>query len=387
MNIKKIIAPSMPAAMKKVKDELGDNAVILNSKVVYHGGFLGMFRKKKIEVIAALDEIAVQPKQKTKVKKRKLPDNSHTETIKKETKHVESIARSNRENRDIMSEMAEIKRELTSVRHHHLNIQSYPEYIQSCLLQLHEAELNEKYVQELGDIMLEKWRNASSQPTKQDVISWCNEIIVDQLTTFNFEGIDYSKKYINLVGPTGVGKTTTIAKLAAEAMLEQNKRVAFITLDTYRIAAIEQLKTYAQLLNIPIEVVYKQEDFSAAMDKFADFDLVLIDTAGRNYRELVFVDELKNTFNEVNMATFLVLSISMREKDMGEIVENFQQLNIDQFIFTKIDETQSYGAMFNLIKKYEKGVAYITTGQDVPDDILTASPEIIANYLLGDEKP
>src|SRR5690606_37132591 len=122
----------------------------------------------------------------------------------------------------------------------------------------------------------------------------------------------------------GVGKTTTIAKLAAEAMLEQNKRVAFITLDTYRIAAIEQLKTYAQLLNIPIEVVYKQEDFSAAMDKFADFDLVLIDTAGRNYRELVFVDELKNTFNEVNMATFLVLSISMREKDMGEIVENFQ---------------------------------------------------------------
>lgn len=387
MNIKKIIAPSMATAMKKVKDELGDNAVILNSKVVYQGGIFGMFRKKKIELIAALDENPVPSKPKTKMKNRIISDNQRTELPKKESNYVENSTRSSHGNMDIISEMAEIKRELTSVRSHNLNIQSYPEDIQSCLSQLYDGELTSKYVQELGDLLLEKWRNVSGTPNKQDVISWCHSLIMDQLIAFNFEGIDYSKKYINLVGPTGVGKTTTIAKLAAEAMLEQKKKVAFITLDTYRIAAIEQLKTYAQLLDIPIEVVYKQEDFSAAMDKFADFDLVLIDTAGRNYREIMFVDELKSIFNKANMATFLVLSISMREKDMCEIVENFHQLNIDQFIFTKIDETQSYGAMFNLIKKYEKGVSYITTGQDVPDDIVAASPELIADYLLGDEKP
>lgn len=324
--------------------------------------------------------------QKTKVKKRKALDNERTKSLLKEKEPVVHTKGDSTAAMDIVAEIAELRNELTSARYRTFNINNYPEQIQTCLQILQETELAEKHITEFGDMLLEKWRSASETPSHQDVIVWCKSIICDQLTPFNFTGINFTKKYINLVGPTGVGKTTTIAKLAAEAALEQDKKVAFITLDTYRIAAIDQLKTYAQLLNIPIEVVYNQADFPTAINKFVDFDLVLIDTAGRNYRELTFIDELMKLFGEVEMATYLVLSISMREKDISQIVENFQQLSFDHFIFTKLDETQSYGAMYNLIKKYESGVAYITTGQGVPDDIVTASPKIIANYLLGDEK-
>ena len=106
----------------------------------------------------------------------------------------------------------------------------------------------------------------------------------------------FNKKYINIVGPTGVGKTTTLAKVAAETMLNQRKKVAFITTDTYRIAAIDQLKTYAKILNIPIEVAYNLEDFKRAADRFSHYDIVFIDTAGRNFRNEQYVKDLEKYY-------------------------------------------------------------------------------------------
>src|SRR5690606_20590082 len=107
--------------------------------------------------------------------------------------------------------------------------------------------------------LLEKWRSTEHEPSESEIDQWCKSKLIDHLNQVNFDGILYEKKFINFVGPTGVGKTTTIAKLAAEAVLEHQKKVALITTDTYRIAAIDQLKTYAQLLNIPVEIVYEQE--------------------------------------------------------------------------------------------------------------------------------
>ncbi|RKJ07476.1 flagellar biosynthesis protein FlhF, partial [Butyricicoccus sp. 1XD8-22] len=185
------------------------------------------------------------------------------------------------------------------------------------------------------------------------------------------------KKYINVFGPTGVGKTTTIAKMAARSVLEKKKRIGFITTDTYRIAAIEQLKIYANLLQAPIEIVYNAQDYERAVQKMENVDLVFIDTAGRNYKEGKYVSDIKELIDFRDMSeSFLVLSLTSKEKDMEIIIEQFNDVPIEKFIFTKIDETNSIGTIFNLMIKYNKGLAYYTDGQEVPEDIQEAKLDV-----------
>ncbi|WP_373287549.1 AAA family ATPase [Psychrobacillus lasiicapitis] len=212
------------------------------------------------------------------------------------------------------------------------------------------------------------------------------DYLKSQLEAFPFGGISYKKKYINVLGPTGVGKTTTIAKMAARAVLEKKKKVGFITTDTYRIAAIEQLKTYAGLLQAPIEIVYNEQDLQQAMQKFEALDVVFIDTAGRNYKEAKFVEDLQELIDlKENTETFLVLSSTSKQRDMEVIIEQFKEFPIEKFIFTKVDETNSIGSIINLMVKYKKGLAYYTDGQEVPEDIMETSLEELLNlFIKGD---
>ncbi|MFS0613169.1 flagellar biosynthesis protein FlhF [Lederbergia ruris] len=378
MNMKKITAASMPEVMKKVKLELGDHAVILNSKVVYKGGFMGLFRKKMIEVVAAIDDKPLPVASTRKNRERRTKESSQSPVQPKQ----------NAEQQLVRKELANLKIELSHLKQaSSVTMNHYPEEIQLCLSKLQAIDLENKHIKNLGDRLLEKWRTNQQQPTESDIEDWCLQEILKELKEISFEGIPEHAKMINFVGPTGVGKTTTIAKLAANAVLKEKKKVAFITLDTYRIAAIEQLKTYAELLQIPLEVIYEEKNFKTAIEKFSDYDLVFIDTAGRNYREKRYIEELKKMFgDEKNIFTYLVLSISMKEQDMQKIADNFLDMKFNQFIFTKADETNSYGVMYNMICHYQTGVSYITTGQDVPDDIRKATPEIIAYYLVGNEE-
>ncbi len=198
------------------------------------------------------------------------------------------------------------------------------------------------------------------------------------------EEMGFNKKYINIVGPTGVGKTTTLAKVAAETMLNQRKKVAFITTDTYRIAAIDQLKTYAKILNVPIEVAYNLEDFKRAADRFSHYDIVFIDTAGRNFRNEQYVKDLGNIIDFSNdLETYLVLSLTSKQTDMDAIYRQFSTIPIKQVIFTKADETATYGSMINFIQRNQIAPFYITNGQNVPDDIVRATPTNIVNTILG----
>ena len=204
------------------------------------------------------------------------------------------------------------------------------------------------------------------------------------MSGISFGGISFKKKFINVVGPTGVGKTTTLAKIAADCVLTHKKKVAFLTTDTYRIAAIDQLKTYAKILNVPMEVCYTIEDFRKAAQMYDDYDVILVDTAGRNFRNREYVDELKQTIDfDKDMESFLVLSLTAKQRDMEDIYEQFSIIDIDKFIFTKADETSAYGAMYNLIRKYSRGAAYITNGQNVPDDMIEAAPGEIAKMIIG----
>lgn len=181
-----------------------------------------------------------------------------------------------------------------------------------------------------------------------------------------------------------MGKTTTLAKAAADSILIHNKKVAFITTDTYRIAAIDQLKKYAEILNVPVEVAYNLEDFKKAAERFADYDVIFVDTAGRNFRNQEYVEDLSRIIEfNTEMETYLVLSLTSKEKDMDDIYHQFSLIKIKQTIFTKADETSTYGTMLNFIIRHQVGVAYLTNGQDVPNDIETASPELIASKILG----
>ncbi|QED47559.1 flagellar biosynthesis protein FlhF [Cytobacillus dafuensis] len=381
MKVKKYIASSMAEAMKKIRAELGSDAVILNSREVQTGGFLGLFKKRNIEVIAAIDQQMKQ--QPVPITKQKISNKS---VLKPELEKV-SKPNDDKPNEDLINEMNELKKIISQISVPSGGFgPSYPDPIKLLHTLLMKQEIDSTIQESILSSLLEKWYVEGANASIDVVYSWLEKDLVDRISDIPFGGVSFKKKYINVVGPTGVGKTTTLAKIAAEAVINHKKKVAFITTDTYRIAAIDQLKTYAKILNIPMEVCYTIEDFYKAANSFNEFDLVLIDTAGRNFRNKQYVEDLKQVIDFDNECeTFLVLSLTAKQRDMEDIFDQFSIIEIDKFIFTKADETSSYGAMYNLINKYNKGVAYMTNGQNVPDDMIAAQPSIIAKTIIGVE--
>ena len=192
---------------------------------------------------------------------------------------------------------------------------------------------------------------------------------------------------IALVGPTGVGKTTTIAKLAATFKLKQNKDVALVTLDTYRIAAVDQLRTYAGIIGVPLHVALSEEDLRKAMRACAHCDLVLIDTAGRSQRDDQKLEELSRFMKVAQpQEVHLVLSSTCTQSVLMEAVERFSRIRTDRIIFTKLDEAVSFGVLLNVLRKVNKRLSYVTTGQEVPHQIELGRPDRLAALVLGQER-
>ncbi|MFD2443540.1 flagellar biosynthesis protein FlhF [Bacillus sp. CGMCC 1.16607] len=384
MKVKKYVASSMPEAMKLIRAELGNDAVILNSKMIQTGGFLGFFKKKNIEVIAAVDPKPIQHTQvngNSKKNTKEITPQIEKRVIESKTQLPSQLKGSD----ELITELTELKALMKTISIQDVGTSSFlPEPVKNVDQILRNQEVSSGMIEKTIGKLLEKWFITGANASKKDVLGWASEVIIDENSQLSFGGITFNKKFVNVVGPTGVGKTTTLAKIAADCVLKHKKKVAFITTDTYRIAAIDQLKTYAKILNIPIEVCYNINDFEEATKKFDEFDVVLIDTAGRNFRNHQYVEDLKKVIDFNNdMETFLVLALTSKQKDMEDIFLQFSTIHIDRLIFTKIDETSQYGSMLNIIEKYQTGVAYLTNGQDVPDDMITATSEIIANTVLG----
>jgi len=213
-------------------------------------------------------------------------------------------------------------------------------------------------------------------------------------------------KVVALVGPTGVGKTTTIAKLAAHFKLRENKKVALITIDTYRIAAVEQLRAYADIMSLPLEVVFTPDELAEAIGRLRDCDLLLLDTSGRSHRDTRRLDELR-TFLDVArsavegivkpsgeplapgagkpMEVHLLLSCTCHPDQLLDVAEKFSGLGVDRAVFTKLDEAVGLGVVLNVASKLNWRLSYLTTGQDVPDDIEVGHRRRIAERLLKDD--
>lgn len=190
-------------------------------------------------------------------------------------------------------------------------------------------------------------------------------------------------KVVALIGPTGVGKTTTLAKIAARFVLEQGARVALITADTYRISAVEQLKTYSDILGLPLEIVYNPDALRRAIEKHKDKQLILIDTAGRSQYNEYQMKELSGLLSiDADIEKHLVMSATTKTSDGIELLENFSICQPDRVIFTKVDETGTHGIILNILHRRKVALSYVTNGQSVPDDIEPASVERLAELLL-----
>ncbi len=190
-------------------------------------------------------------------------------------------------------------------------------------------------------------------------------------------------RVVALVGPTGVGKTTTIAKLAAYAKLELKQRVALLTLDTFRLAAVDQLQQYAQILQVPVHVALTVEDIRSALRFYQDRTLVLIDTPGHSPKDAEVLDQLRRLLEELpRVETHLVLSATTKPRDLGEIAARFEPLNPSRLVFTKLDETSTYGPILSTLVRVKKPMSYLGTGQEVPQDLELATSRRVADLIL-----
>ncbi len=395
MKMKKFTAPTIAGAMKQIRMELGDDAVIINSKVVTTKKFFGFVQKKHFEVVAGVDRIEQKQTAPTFTSFQQPEPTSLKPEVKLSQAEVDSpkiVVESNRatsiNHQDIVSdalkkEIQDLKIIMQSIKKQTVQ-ESYPDELLYVIEFLRNQELDEQLVTEICDELFVQFQKETL--SKKQLFELAKKHLYNRLTTLPLNGLDYNKKYVHVLGPTGVGKTTTIAKMAARAVLEKKKKIGFITTDTYRIAAIDQLKTYAALLQAPVEIVYNLEDYRDAVNKMAHLDLIFIDTAGRNFKEEKYVGDLRKLmdFGE-NAQSYLVLSLTSKQKDLEIIIEKFNTIPIEKFIFTKLDETNSIGMMFNLMIKYNKGLAYYTNGQEVPEDIEQADINVLLETFFQGE--
>jgi flagellar biosynthesis protein FlhF len=194
-----------------------------------------------------------------------------------------------------------------------------------------------------------------------------------------------SPHIIALIGPTGVGKTTTLAKLAANFKLREKHRVGLITLDTYRIAAVDQLRKYADIIGSPLKVVNGIEELREAMGALSNCEYILIDTAGRSPNDALKLNELKGLLAAIEPDdVHLVLSTTASQACLKLAVERFSDVRVDKLIFTKLDEAAHVGVVLNIVRQVGKSLSYVTTGQDVPDDIEVGRGRRLAQLILGE---
>lgn len=386
MRLKTYIVNNVTEAIPMIKKDLGTDALILNTKKVKTGGFLGFFKTEKLEVIAAVETKAPE---KAKVKAEAKPKQKQpVKTAKTQQATVipfqqrEAIQKNDPMTEELMSEIKGIKQFMLQV----MEEDRLPAALKGLNKRLMEQGISKEIQSELYAKLITALEQNPKMP-ESEIREFARTEIIEMIGFHQAAPVDKNPEIICFIGPTGVGKTTTIAKIAADFMLREDKKVGLITSDTYRIAAVEQLKTYAGILNIPIEVVESASELTHAMEVLSDCDIVLMDTAGRNYQQKQYIEELEALLSDKNKVQInLVLSLTSKYEDMKKIVDNFQTIVMDELLLTKMDETSSSGAILNLIHHYSIPIRYIANGQSVPDDIFTVTPELIADFVLGEDE-
>ena len=449
MLVKKFEAENMAAALKKVKESLGSDALILSTRTLGKKG-LGVLGRQTIEVTAAIESPAmknnlrqaVPNSQQQSATLGRVPAvyGQRVETLEDEQVSLSRLAKhKSQKNEPVINPLeAQVQQLRAQLEAQNVNqLQNEINQLKALMQQLAQAHQSAPVVA----APVEQW--TPSQPVANKRVEQQSAVVSQMKTAaeqtleelmaiLTERGIDHEaaatiarfaspqmnerqrqepdqcrrflsatvaglvpttgplwspgepQKRISLIGATGVGKTTTIAKLAAEAITQSGARVALVTIDTYRIAAVEQLKVYGEIMGLPVEVVLSPEQLQEAFRRHRDKDLILIDTAGRSPRDKVRIHELNEFLGQgAGVENCLVLSAPTDERLQQQSLESFRQLPLSRLIFTKLDETDRCGCLINVPIRSNLPLAYLTNGQQVPEDLLLAESQAVADMVMA----
>ncbi|MGL4108607.1 flagellar biosynthesis protein FlhF [Clostridium sp. LP20] len=375
MVIKKYIVSNMNEALTRIRHELGKDAVIISQRKIRKPGIKGFFSDKQIEVTAAAEN-------SSKEVNNKKSDEDFNDSLKDLKRIMENEIKS-KQKVEVSEEKVHIAAEVNPLEE---EVKEMKELLNKVIKNTTKEEVDEvdellEMIKDI-DIDMEFYEDLKVKVGEENIEENLKRIIGEEIQI----SLDELSGNVVLVGPTGVGKTTTIAKLAGRLSLIEKKKVGLITVDTYRIGAVEQLKTYAEIMNIPFKVVITIKEMEEAVNAMKDCDIVLIDTTGRSSKNTMQISELRAFVEKAKPdCVNVVISATTKNKDIKTILEGYKELDYNQVIITKLDETTTYGALYNIQRRADKPLKYITTGQNVPDDIKVPTKEEVLRFIFGEE--
>lgn len=407
MIIKKFTAKTEKEAVESAGKELGDGVVVMNVKPVKPRGLFAFLKTPMVEVTVALEEESERYTAAVSAINNVIASSQNaqeTQSAQKNTPVIEPEAAPRRgssgggvnaieEKLDSLQSLLEQQLHKPEEEKKEEKKEKEPEKKESetdrFLRLLHdtmlENEVDERYAREIIDEI--ELINKPNIPFDYALANIYQKMILKFGKPSGIEPAANGPKLVFFIGPTGVGKTTTIAKIASKFRVDERKKVALLTADTYRIAAAEQLRTYASILEVPFKVIYTVEEIGKALEDFKDYDYIMIDTAGHSHQNSTQKDNMCNIIHSVDgkveKEVHLVLSATTKQRDLISIADSYKEMADYKLIFTKLDETTTLGNLLNLRLYTGASLSYVTYGQNVPDDIEDFNPQKTVKRLLG----
>ena len=424
MKYVKITAENYNKALSELREKYGEDAIPISHKYIKQGGFFNsrLFSKDICELTAGINEkkyarqspvrqslnlVADADNTKSILAKQAdealPPKSSYAATLDllrqvqetkaildkpepvRETRHVASNDKDVKVSADVEKELTELKSAISKLSD---GKSSEPAMIfEEELVPYRDILAGNDFTEEEAWKMLREVKNSLSRDDLRDkfkIEKNLKDLLKSKIIVSGPIKIGHKKKVVIFAGPTGVGKTTSLAKLGALLALKEQKRVAFVTIDTYRIAATEQLKKYAEIMKIPIYVVSDQKEFKQIIDK-EKAEVLLVDTSGRSHKNTLKISELKSYADQVDveLEKILCVSAATKKRDLMDILKAYEPLEVDNILITKVDETSYVGNIVDVADKYNKPISYVANGQEVPNDIFVANGEKLLNMMIS----
>jgi flagellar biosynthesis protein FlhF len=391
VKVKKYRAANYRDALAQVRNDLGPDAVILTTREVQRSRFLGLCRRSAVEIVAARD-IRLRDERGAGASQRLAPPaarggagaGSMVSDVPRVPTPGELAAPTTLER--IESRFDDMRATLEVMLQRQGRAQAdAPLDLPRELAPFYDALRAQDVRADVAELVLAPLAEGVEGKHPEDVAGAVREAIAQRFpTTGPLDVRSGERRVVGLIGPTGVGKTTTIAKLAADFTFFRSKQVGLLTVDTYRVAAVEQLRTFAKIMTVPVKVAGSPEEANERLREMSRADLVLVDTAGRSQRNEDQVEALRRLLGTVDLDEIhLVLSATTKTGDQLDVIERFSGLGADRLVFTKLDETTSYGSLLNVVVDTELPVSYVTDGQMVPEDFEVADSQVLAQLLLS----